>query len=84
LRAEVQKLAAADGSCHFVFLLFLPFSVFQTLLENQKTKTQKPRLHTPRRGVVAESWVLSFFFGFLVKNKRKQKNKNHKLLRIKS
>ena len=45
--------------------------------ENQKTKKprnqkkqkikKKTRLHTPRGGVVAESWVLSFcwFFGFL-------------------
>ena len=41
-------------------------------LENKKQKTKNPpkktRLHTPRGGVVAESWVLSFFlfFWFLV------------------
>ena len=33
--------------------------------KNQKTKTKKTRFHTPRGEVVAESWVLSFFFGFL-------------------
>ena len=41
-------------------------------LKNQETKKKqhnkknKKRLHTPRGGVVAESWVLSFFSGCLV------------------
>ena len=32
---------------------------------NQKKQKNKTILHTPRGRVVAESWVLSFFFGFL-------------------
>ena len=68
-------VSCCSGFLVFWFLVFLAIAEkTNNELENKKPQNQEPpqkktRLHTPRGGVVAESWVLSFvccFFCFFV------------------
>ena len=71
---NTQKKWQDTTLCHWVCNLVVLFLYFFWVLfshctktnnepENKKPRNQKKtRLHTPRGGVVAESWVLSFYF----------------------